>query len=81
MGAEAILYEATNRVKSRGSAKGFLSEYQSSFFNNKSEPNKLIPVKAKDTLSFGNKSLLQEPYLFKNDDDGEIPKSPTPLRR
>ena len=61
-------------VRKRSAPKGFLSEYQHSFYENPStyDVNKANPTKYKDTLSFGNKRLLQEPFLLNNSDENDL---------
>jgi hypothetical protein len=59
---------------------GILTEYQKSYHPNIKEPSKMVPVKLKDTLTFGNKSLFEDPY--KVDPVGSIhPSSAQKLRR
>ena len=45
--------------KTKGS---IYTEYQTSYHPNIKEPNKMIPFKLKDSLTFGNKSLNENPY-------------------
>lgn len=51
-------------LKSRTLPRGFLSEYKHSYLTN-STPKHVYP-RIKDTLSFGNKSLLQDSFVLEN---------------
>lgn len=74
-------YSGSNDIKNKTLPKGFLSEYQHSYLNN--PKHKVDSARVKDSLSFGNKRFIQDPFLSQNSSDvGSFNESSqNPLRR